>query len=309
MQHPGAATAILLTIAALTAPAQAWLGMGHDLAARTAVEALPENFPAFFRAGVEQIAHASLDPDLFTRPLGGKQVHATEAPEHYYDLELFMPGNLPETRYEFLDRLSDRKLAPAKVGLLPYALAEWTQRLTVALAEHRRWPDDKNIQTKCLVYAGLLAHYAADATQPLHTTIHYDGRAGADGKSPRSGIHLKTDALMGKLSVAPAAAAKGLQPVPLDKLLGGIVEQITRSHALVDRVYEMEARLPAYEGHLDEDSDVGRFTTERLRAAAEFTASLYLTAWRDSAAVKIPAWHQRPPESTARPAQTQAAGR
>ncbi|HAU38919.1 MAG TPA: hypothetical protein DCX07_14550, partial [Phycisphaerales bacterium] len=119
MQRLGTSTAVLLTLAALTAPARAWLGMGHDLAARTAVEALPENFPPFFRAGVEQIAHASLDPDLFTRPLGGKQVHAAEAPEHYFDLELFALSELPETRYEFMGRLSERKLAPAKVGLLP----------------------------------------------------------------------------------------------------------------------------------------------------------------------------------------------
>ncbi len=59
---------------------------------------------------------------------------------------------------------------------------------------------------KCLVYAGRLAHYAADLEQPLHTTVDYDGRtqAAKDAKnktfkSPHTGIHTKVDALPTKM--------------------------------------------------------------------------------------------------------------
>ena len=49
--------------------ASAWHGPGHELASRTAAAALPKDMPAFFAAGVDVIAHASVDPDLFTKPI------------------------------------------------------------------------------------------------------------------------------------------------------------------------------------------------------------------------------------------------
>ena len=82
-----------------------------------------------------------------------------------------------------------------RLGLLPYAIAETTYMLSLALAEHHRWPDNQAIQSKCLVYAGLLSHYAEDACMPLHATVHWDGRVLPNGQSPRTGIHSRVDGL------------------------------------------------------------------------------------------------------------------
>ncbi len=288
--------------------ALAWHAPGHDLATRTALVAgraapapvaaasQPGALPAFFPAGVETIAHCSADPDNFTRPIGPPMLHAAEAPEHYFDLELVEGLAPPGGRYDFLEQLFARKLKPAQVGLLPYAVTEWTQRLTVAFAEHRRWPDDPAIRAKCLVYAGLLAHYAEDLCQPLHTTVHYDGRVAAGGgPSPRSGIHMKLDALLGKLAVNPEDAARDVRPVVFENVFAAALDEIRRGHALVDKVYELEKDIPAYEAALVADSKAAEFARERLRVTATFTASLFLTAWRDSARIQLPEWHHRPP--------------
>ena len=174
-----AAAAMVATLAQQQA-ALAWHGKGHDRAARMAVAATAEQMPAFFRKGVGAVA-----PDLFTRPIGPDQLHKATSPEHYFDVEQLGGAKVPPLRYDLIVWCVKKGIHPSKVGLLPYAITEWTQRLSVALAEHRKWPDNPHIRAKALVYAGMLAHYAADLCQPLHTTIHYDGRAKADKSSPR----------------------------------------------------------------------------------------------------------------------------
>jgi len=226
-----------VAMAILASAAVAWHAGGHRRATALAANALPDALPDFFRNGTDLLTHCACDPDTFRRPFAQDELHEAAAPEHYFDLEPLNGGDIPRKRHDFLAWCFANDIPPAAVGLAPYAITEWTQRLTVAFAEHRRWPNDPNIQTKCLVYAGLLAHYAQDLCQPLHTTIHYNGRADADGRSPKTGIHQKVDALPGKLpaSAIPTIGPGGLGP--FDDLFAGIVAQLHASHALVDRGY------------------------------------------------------------------------
>ncbi len=308
---------------AAAAPAGAWHEEGHQAAARAAIAVLREsNLPAFFLAGAGQIAHCAVDPDCFTRPIGSPDLHDAETGEHYFDVEL-IEGNVPPARrYDFLALCYARKLDPRKVGLLPYSIADWTGRLAVAFAEHRRWPQNPYVRAKCLVYAGLLAHYAADLQQPLHTTIHYDGRQRPDGNSPRTGIHLRVDALLGKLAVDANVSPAGVRAAAFNELMPAIFSELAASHALVETVYGLEKDLPAYESPLDANSSAGEFARGRLRACAGFLASLYLTAWKDSQSIRLPEWHHRettvetPPQpsrpapspATANPAEAVRAG-
>lgn len=285
---------------ACSSAAWAWHGEGHDLAARKAISILPADMPVFFRDGSEMIAHTSLDPDLFTKPIAAPQLHDAEAPEHYFDLEKLDGVALPPGRYDLLKYLYAHDLEPAKVGLAPYAITENTQRLAVCFAEYRKWPQSKEIQVKCLLHAGILAHYAADLCQPLHTTIHYDGRI-VPGQPTQKGIHKKVDALLGKLPPDVSITATPTDVRPMESLWDGVVEQLMASYAMVDRVYEMEPMLPAYEQPLDVSSPAGEFARERLSASSLFIARLYATAWRDSADISLPEFHKRPATQPARP--------
>lgn len=270
--------------------ANAWDGLGHYKATEAAIICLPKEMPAFFRSVPAEIASGSMDPDVFKLD-SLSQLRNGEYPEHYMDLELLKGTPIPLRRYDFVALCAKEGLAPDKVGTLPYALAEWTQRLTVAFAQYRHWPDDSAAQHKCLVYAGLLAHYAEDACQPLHTTIDYDGRTTAGGKSQHSGIHAKVDALIQKVSVDPSSVAAGVKAASFDSLWPAVVKQLQASYALVDKTYDLEGEFPGRYQALPQDSRAMPFAQERLRASAQFTAALYLTAWRDSASVDLPAWH------------------
>lgn len=273
----------------IPAPAFAWFPQGHSIIAEGAVKALPQTMPSWFRAGAGQIAHDAQDPDIQkdrTLP------HMTEQeyPEHFIDLELLKGRPLPATRREFEALCAELNVKPSDAGEVPYAIAEWTERLTMAFAESRRYPQNRYIQRKALVYAGILSHYSGDLCMPLHTTVDYDGRLKADGTSPKSGIHAKVDSLVERLKLKPADLAKAQTVAPLGELLPAIVSQLAESRTHIDQTYALESQLPPEQGAWTPSPAVVDFTTERARTATRFTASLFLTAWEDSAKVKLPSW-------------------
>lgn len=313
---------LTLLVALVAAPAHAWFTVGHARVARAAVKVVPDTLPRFFRDGAFAVGEAAVDPDLLKDPTL-PALRAAEEPMHYLDAELLEGAPLPPDRWAFLALAGERHLDPRTVGLVPYAVLEGVQRLTITFAEYRRYPRDTAIQRKALVYAGLLAHYAADLEQPLHTTIHHDGRALPDGTSPRSGLHGLVDGLFERVPLDDATLLRGLAVPVLADPWQAIQEQLAASHALVDRCYAIEPDLraafpppprppaPAAAGTASATPPaatpapspavpqpispaVRDFTVERYRATAAFLASLYRTAWEQSAAVKLPKWLERP---------------
>ncbi|MCC2667727.1 MAG: hypothetical protein K0Q72_198 [Armatimonadetes bacterium] len=282
----------LVLATSCTVPAAAWWPEGHSVIADGAVRSLPADVPSWFRAGGGLVAHLAQDPDVAKSP----QVpiaRDTEDPEHYLDFELLKGKPLPATRHEFLRLCARDGLDPKDVGTLPYAVAGWTERLAIAFAEHRKWPDNPHIRTKCQVYAGILSHYTGDLCMPLHTTIHHDGRARPDGTTPRSGIHARVDSLIEKVGLTPDELARDQKIEPAEQLLPYVVAEIEQSRALIDRTYELEPQLPPSQGAWKPSPEVLAYTRERGRESTRFTAALFLTAWRNSAGIKLPPWLNR----------------
>jgi hypothetical protein len=280
--------ALLLTFS-LFGHSTAWWTGAHDILTVAAVQATPE-VPDFFKNGEAFISHMVYDPDV-VKNYGTPSLREAEYGEHFADLELIEGKPLPARRYAFIRLCDSLGVEPEKVGLVPYALAEWTERLAVAFAEHRKWPKNPFIQAKCQVFAGILAHYAQDASQPLHLTIHYNGRKLPDGSVEQKGIHAKVDGLPLTLEMKPEDLAKGLQVAPLDSLMEGIVDQIDDGFKLVDYVYELGPRIPSFgQKDWERDEQVITFAVGRARESVRFTATLFLTAWKKSAGLELPDW-------------------
>ena len=281
----------VLALSAL-APAHAWWTNGHSLIAEAAVKSLPEDVPAPFRGGAALVAHCAQDPDVvknFATPINKDR----EEPDHYIDWELLQGKPLPANRYNFVEQCVEAKQDPRKVGLLPYSVAEWTERLAVGFAEYRKWPTNPSIPTKCQVYAGILAHYTGDLCQPLHVTLDFDGRAKPDGSSSHTGIHAAMDSLIEKLGLKADDLAKDQKIEPVDELMPGILAEIQQSRSQIDRTYALEKSLPPRNGAWTPSPEVAKFGTERGREATRFTAAMILTAWRKSARITIPNFIER----------------
>jgi hypothetical protein len=290
-----------LIIGVICCTANAWHTDGHYRATADAIDIAGPQLPPFFAAQAKAVVLFSGDPDL-VRDKALPQVRNGEGPEHYIDFELLDSSRLPGARYEYLRMLCAKNISPERIGMLPYAIMEQAQRLTMAFARIRRWPNDAAAQQACLLYAGSLSHYAADLCQPLHVTVHYDGRARADGSSPQTGIHEKVDALPGK---APKIAAPSIAPPPdtAAPLMDLVLRQIDSSRALIDAVYALESRLPSVAQPIA-DSAVMRFARDRRNSAAGFVARLYVYAWQKSAGIALPDWYALPgtPKSADHPA-------
>ncbi len=285
---------VLVFLMLATSPAWAWWAGGHAGITKAAVRSLPEAGPEFFRKSAAAIAHNVYDPDI-AKNRSAKYLRKSEHSEHYLDLELLKGSELPKGRYEFIALCNKLGVKPETVGFVPYTIGEWTQRLTIALAEYRRWPDNAFIQQKCLLYAGFLAHYAQDQSQPLHTTIHFDGRVKADGKFPHSGIHEKVDAIIEYMDLKASDLAKDQKIIAFEgDLMDAVLGHFHVSHEMVDIVYELEKDLPKKgEEEWSVSKSVAEFVNERTRAAVRFTAQLYLTAWQQSKSVKFEGWFDR----------------
>ena len=59
------------------------------------------------------------------------------------------------------------------MGLLPFKMLEMTQQLRVDFRNWRAAPDSIKpwIEARIIDDAGILGHYVADGSNPLHTTI------------------------------------------------------------------------------------------------------------------------------------------
>jgi hypothetical protein len=262
----------LLTLL-LAGAAGAWWVKGHEAVAEAGCAGLPDDMPAFFRAGGKSLAHYAGDPDRWKNP-SAKFLRAAESPNHYIDLENYHDKELPPDRWKALALLQDLKENPEPAGMLPYALMENYDRLSCAFYDYRADPKNAAVQAKCLVYAGNLAHYTGDCAMPLHTTRDYDGRK-VDDKLTQKGIHAKIDGFPEKFGLTAEEISRDLKAKKIDDVWGHVVKQIKDSHALVDRCYELDKA-----GAFDKPTEESRkFILERCRAGAQFTMDLWYSAW------------------------------
>jgi hypothetical protein len=266
-----------LTLAALLlllpSHSQGWWVKGHDIITRAAVAGLPEEVPAFFRASGNTLGYLAGDPDRWknrdTQPL-----RAAESPDHYIDLEDLQGRELPPDRYQALRLLAELGQKPDRTGMLPYALMEHFDRLSIAFYDYRQEPTNEAIRMKCLVYAGVLAHYAGDAVMPLHTTRDYDGR-----KGQQKGIHARIDSFPEKHGLTAEEIGRGWQVRPVDDVRKHVLQIIFESHELVDRCYALDAA----NAFTEPTAESRAFILKRCQSGAQFLAELYTTAWKRSA--------------------------
>jgi hypothetical protein len=267
----------------LAGAGRAWWVNGHASIAEAAGTNLPAEMPKFFRAAGVQLGHLAGDPDRW-KNRAAKHLRAAEYPDHFIDLEDYEGKDLPADRYKAIALLQKLKKKPEQVGMLPYAIMEHYDRLSCAFYDHRAGPKSAVIQNKCVVYAGVLAHYTGDCAMPLHTTRDYDGKTAKDGTKLQKGIHAKIDAFPEKHGLTAEVIARGLKPRKIDDVWAHVLERVKESHKLVEKCYELDKA-----GAFDKPTRESRqFILDRCRAAAQLTMDLWYTAWLRSAKMPKP---------------------
>ena len=112
--------ALAAVLGGLASHAEAWWVKGHGTLAEAAAARLPEEMPAFFRAGGKHLAHLAGDPDRW-KNREASFLRAAESMDHYLDLEDFPFKEWPTDRNKAVAELLKQGKQPDRVGTLPYA--------------------------------------------------------------------------------------------------------------------------------------------------------------------------------------------
>jgi hypothetical protein len=279
-------------------PTFGWGNLGHTEINLNAARKIPPSMPGFFRsrAAMQRIAYLGPEPDRW-RGMAEYALNHAQAPDHEIDLERIQDlGELPRSRYEFYKLLYAKRVAtitnpddylPEKVGLLPYAAEEVFERLRAAFRNYRvlraaNQPTDP-VEQDAVFYAGWLGHYVADGSQPLHTTVNYNGwvEANPQGFITAPGIHgqFESDFVNVNIKASDFASLIGL-PHEIVDTFKNFQQYLWDSHALVSQLYELE-KAKGFDGA--GSPEALKFTEERMAAGSQKLLDLWYTAWLQSA--------------------------
>ena len=285
-----AAAAGLVCALAQPQAARAWGNEGHRLINRLAASTLPAGVPAFLRseAAVNEIEYLGPEPDRW-RSAAEPELSAAQAPEHFIDLEpADALGLLPRQRLDFEAKVFAAGERPEKIGLQPWEATEVWERLKSALREYRRLAaagqDTRGVEAAAIFYAGWLGHYVGDGSQPLHTTIRYNGWTGPNPNGYTTGhqIHWQFEGPFVAANLhepevrAKMTEAKAIEGDPF----GSYVAYMRHTNSYVEKVYQLE-KAGGFVGAGTAESR--EFTAERLAAGASMLRDMVYTAWLESA--------------------------
>lgn len=273
---------------------------------RLAAESLPAGVPAFLRspAAIDEIEYLGPEPDRW-RSLGEPELKATQAPDHFIDLEYAaVIGPLPRRRYDYIAALIAagithpdiaRQLQPDKVGFQPYITNEIWERLKSAMRNYRelsaQHADTKPVEAAIIFYAAWMGHYVADGSQPLHVTRDYDGwveKENPNGYTTEHGIHSKFESTFVNANLTAADVRPLMTPVqPVSDEWSAYLDYLRHTASLVERVYQLD-KNHGFDGAGTPEAK--QFTAERLAAGAGMLRDLIYSAWLESAN-PVPQWH------------------
>jgi hypothetical protein len=272
--------------------ARAWGNEGHRMINRLAAATLPADVPAFLRTetALSEIEYLGPEPDRWRSP-AEPELSAAQAPEHFIDLEpADALGSLPHRRLDFEAKVFAAGERPEKIGLQPWETTEVWERLKAAMREYRHLAasgqDTRPVEQGILFYAGWLGHYVGDGSQPLHTTVQYNGWVGLNpnGYSTLHQIHWQFEGPFVAANLhAPQVEALMTPPQALEgDMFDDYVAYLRHTATFVEKVYQLE-KVGGFTGAGTPESR--DFTAARLAAGASMLRDMIYTAWLESAAI------------------------
>jgi hypothetical protein len=285
-----------------------------------ALQSLPTDFPAFTKtaAARERIAFLAGEPDRWRNTQDHTLKHFNE-PDHFLDMDYLAGfGMKPETvspfRFEFIAQLAvvrsknpavEPKVDPEKdpnktralFGLLPWAINEQYSKLKSGFSylktyeKHGGTGDEiRNAQENIIYIMGVMGHFVGDATQPLHTTKHFNGWEGANPKnySTRKTFHSwidggyfnKVDPDVPELlkKVRPAKAVEGANSGN-EGIFRPTILFLAEQNKLVEPLYLAE-NAGKFSGNGTVGLEGKPFLQAQLLKGGQMLGDIWLTAWQ-----------------------------
>lgn len=260
----------LATLAILLAwaPAFAWDSLTHREIAYLAIRALPpSSLKDLFLANARRLQYFAVQPDVIRAKYGEKP----EKIRHYIDLELYGPQPfdvLVPDRAAMIKRFGEPTLLRA--GTLPWTIVDFSD------AFEREW--SRGDCNELLRLAGFLAHYVGDASQPLHSSVHYDGYEGDRGVHAR--IERAADYDIRQVS---RSAEPQIHLVEVDSVWQTIIGEIRDSNSHIQELLQ-DDRAARQSSDYDAAfmSRAQPMIAAQIARAASVLASIWLYEWKQA---------------------------
>jgi hypothetical protein len=273
----------------LPGPAGAWGDEGHRYVNLVAAERLPRDMPGFFRQAASRLSYLGPEPDRWRDNRENfSALRQMNAPDHFIDIDkpqLFEA--LPNDRYKYADWLRAQGKEPTDVGFLPYSILEGYQKIQVMFRlwrDPQQAPSRDQIEQNIIYYAGVLGHYVADGSQPLHTSIHYNGWSTSSNPDlfSREPLHGRFESEYVKARIKPEDFRDQVRPpARLADVFADVMKFLFESFNDVPELYRLE-KAARWDGNNTRPASK-RFVAARLAAGSQMLANLWYTAWVDSA--------------------------
>jgi hypothetical protein len=275
-------------ILTLAIPAAGWGEKGHLMVNRLAIEAAAPMLPEFMNASREHLTYNGYEPDRWEQE-GRIPLNVAQAPDHFMDSELWGSiATIEPDRYAFMEKLIERKIPLDDIGYLPYSIVENYGRLRNAFRQWRnaKTPEDReSARANAVFFAGLMGHYVGDASQPLHTSIHYNGWSDR-APNPKNytkdrTLHRRYESLYVNSAIEASGARPNVKaPRRLDDVFTSVKDYLSQSFSELEPLYELEKS-----GEFNPESPRSKgtaFIQAQIGRAATMLASLWYTAWIES---------------------------
>jgi hypothetical protein len=261
----------------LTRPdlALAWGPTAHDIVNTWAIQTLPPEIRSFFENNRQFLVEHANDPDEWIKKDRYERMRSYIYLDKY---GVFPYPDLPHVYERAREKFGSLRIN--RDGILPWQIGEFSLRVTKAM-KSGNWEEVK-------LDAAALAHYVADAHDPLHTTQNFDGQLTLQtGLSARFDIHL-LDRYSKFFIMHPENAVK------IDDPTEYAFQTCLASNVWVNLVVWSD--LGAREGltdYTDEYYDrfynqVGATVVHEINAAAHDAGSYWYTAWLNGGCPQLP---------------------
>jgi len=271
-----------------------WGFVGHEMGGRAAAAALPAEMPAFFRDAGEQLAYLNGEPDRW-RDRASQAMDQAFSYDHYLWMENVPEGALEAPdRFAFMDALNAAGGTPhdlRNVGLLPYRMLEMYQRLVTGWRLWRAEQDPARrawIEERIVNDAGILGHYAMDASNPHHASKHHNrwhpDDPNPEGYTTDAAFHGGFERFFVEAHVRQADVSSRVTGPPRSvagNAWAAILEEIRGSHAEIETLFRLHRDIgfdPA--GPLRPETR--DFAAERMAVGARMLRDLWWSAWIES---------------------------
>lgn len=258
---------VILICVSITASVLGWGDQGHKLINRHAMNNLPKEME-LFKAWTDSVSENAPQPDK------RRSWDSTEYPKHFIDLDFydeFKDYKIVKSKSVLIEKYGDSLVTA--MGILPWNTLDFYNQLVDAFKNK-----DKS---KAIFYMAYLGHYIADAHNPMHTILNYDGIL-----TNQKGLHSRYESRMfNRFYKKIKYGLKPVLPTQINCIEKYVWDYILASHNYNQLIFMSDIEAASVDSSYGEKYysimwfRLQHFTTQTLNNAVESIVSIYYSAW------------------------------